>query len=239
MRRVWTFLLFLSRDLFHSLAGIVPLAAALAFGIIAFEYGMDQAQFITVAGVGTGAICLLTTLLLASRANRAALYLLLARLHSRAELLTALVLGGLGITAVLTVVIAVANLLSGRLTLEFPSLLWILPTWLILWLLAAALALPLSALTSRHDSHLAGYVLLTALLLANDQKALLTSRNFDWLAQGVTAVLWPVTTLLAQASAGIHGESYWLALALTLAYAVVLSVLAALLFTGKDLLWTE
>jgi hypothetical protein len=239
MRRVWTLALFLSRDLFHSLAGIVPLAAALAFGIIAFEYGMDQAQFITVAGVGTGAICLLTTLLMASRANRAALYPLLARLRSRTELLMALVLSGLGITAVLAVVIAVANLLSGRLTLEFPSLLWILPTWVVLWLLAAALALPLSALTSRSGSHLAGYVLLTGLLLANDQKAMLASRNFGWLAQAVTAILWPVTTLLAQASAGIHDWSYWLALALTLAYAVLLSVLAALLFTGKDLLWTE
>ena len=52
MNRVWTLSLFLIRDLFRSLAGIVPLAVGLGFGIIAFEYGMDQAQFITVAGIG-------------------------------------------------------------------------------------------------------------------------------------------------------------------------------------------
>ena len=61
MRRTWVLARFFVSDLFRSLAGIVPLAAALAFGVIAFEYGMDQPQFITVAGLGTCAICCLTT----------------------------------------------------------------------------------------------------------------------------------------------------------------------------------
>jgi ABC-type thiamin/hydroxymethylpyrimidine transport system permease subunit len=116
MKRIWTIMLCLIRDLFLSLAGIVPLAAALAFGQIAFEYGMDQAQFITVAGLGTGGICLLTTLLLAGRANRAWAYLLLARLRSRGELLAGLVLGGLLVTAVLSLLITAGNLALGRLT---------------------------------------------------------------------------------------------------------------------------
>jgi hypothetical protein len=230
---------FLIRDLFHSLAGVVPLAAALAFGIIAFEYGMDQAQFTTVAGIGIGTICLLTTLLLASRVNRASSYPLLARLHRRAELLMALVLSGLAITIALATLISVANLLTGRLTLDFPSALWIVPTWLSLWLLAATLALPLSALTSRGGSHLVGYVMLTALLLANDRKTMLATRGWDWLARAVTLILWPVSTLLSRASDGIHDQSYWLALALTLAYASLLSLLATQLFADKDLLWTE
>lgn len=239
MRRVRALIQFLISDLFHSLAGIVPLAAAVAFGIIAFEYGMDQAQFITVGGVGIGTICLLTTLLLASRANRASSYPLLARLHWRAELLLALVLSSLGITAMLAILIAVPNLFAGRLTLDFPSVLWIVPTWLILWLLAATLALPLSALASRGGSHLAGYALLTALLLANDQKAMLEMRGLDWLVRAVTTILWPVSTLLSRASAGIHDGPYWLALALAGAYAVLLFVLASQLFEDKDILWSE
>ena len=239
MRRVWTLTLFLIRDLFHSLSGIVPLAAALGFGTIAFEYGMDQAQFTTVAGVGIGAICLLTTLLLAARANRASSYPLLARLHGRAELLAALVLGGLAITILLASLIATANLLLGRLTLESLSALWIGPTWLALWLLAATLALPLSALTSQGGSHLIGYVLLTALLVVNDQKAILLSRGLDWLARAVTSILWPVNTLLSQASAGLHDRAYWLALILTCVYAAMLFALTTQLFADKDLLWTE
>lgn len=239
MSRIWTLTLFLTRDLFGSLAGIVPLAGALAFGLIAFEYGMDQAQYITVAGLGTGVLGLITTLLLATRANRASFALPLTRLHRRAELLAALILGSLGITALLTLLLTTANLLAGRLTLDGLSALWVLPTWLPLWLMATALALPLSALVGRGGSHLAGYVLLAALLLANDRKSLLVARGLDWLVRIVEAVLWPVNTLLAQASAGRHGQTYFLAWLATLACAGLLFGLAAILFDDKDLLWSE
>jgi hypothetical protein len=55
----------------------------------------------------------------------------------------------------------------------------------------------------------------------------------------VEAVLWPVKTILAQASAGIYDLDYALAWALTCAYAVLLFVLAVSLFDDKDLLWSE
>ncbi len=241
MNRIWTLTHFLTRDLFRSLAGIIPVATAVAFGLIAFEYGMDQAQFITVAGLGNGVICLLSVLLLASRANRATTYPLIARLHRRAELLVALVLGSLGITTVSAILIAVANLLAGRLTLEFPSVLWIVPTWSVLWLLAAALALPLSALTSQGGSHLVGYALLMAVLMVNEKSATLgaAARRLEWLTRIVDTILWPVGTLLSRASAGFHDRSYFAAAALSLLYAGLLFVLAAQLFAGKDLLWTE
>lgn len=239
MKRPWTLAWFLVQDLFGSLAGIVPLAVAFVFGTLAFEYGMDQAQFVTVAGVGIGATCMLTTLLLAGRANRASSYLLVARLHGRSELLVALVLSSLGITAVLAVLITAGNLFAGRLTLELPSALWILPSWLALWLLAVALALPLSALVSRGGSHLAGFLMLAVLLVANDQKAMFGSRDLDWLVRAVNTVLWPVNMLLARTSAGIHDRTYFLALVLTLAYATSLFLLAVQLFADKDLLWTE
>ncbi len=239
MSRIWTLTLFLSRHLFRSLAGIVPLAAALAFGLIAFEYGMDQAQFTTVAGVGIGGICLVTTLLLAGRANRASSYLLLARLPRRAELLAALVLSSLGIIMLLSLAITGGNLLAGRLTLQFKSALWIVPTWLPLWLLAASMALTLSTLVGRSGSHLAGYVLLVGLLIANDQKTALAAHDLDWLVRALTAILWPVSTLLNQATAGIHDRSYFLAGVLTLVYAGLLFGLAVSLFEDKDLLWSE
>lgn len=239
MNRIWTMTLYMIRDLILSLSGIVPLAAALAFGLIAFEYGMDQAQFITVGAVGTLAICFLATLLLANRANRATSYLLLARLHGRTELLTSLLVASLGITAVLAVMIAAGNLLAGRLTLSLPSAFWILPTWLPLLLMAASLGLALSGLVARNGSHLLGYLLLTGLLVANDQGTALTNRGFHWLAQAASTILWPVSTLLARASAGTLDRVYFVAGTLTLGYALSLYLLAAILFQDKDLLWSE
>ena len=112
---------------------------------------------------------------------------------------------------------ALANLLAGRLSLDFPSALWIVPTWLPVWLLGALATLPLSGLVARGGSHLLGYVLLAGLLVANDRKAFLASHGVNWLARIVEAVLWPVNTLLAQASAGIYGRDYVLAWALTCA----------------------
>ena len=239
VKRVGTLTSYLMLDLSRSLAGVVPLALALAFGIIAFEYGMDQAQFITVAGIGIGGICLVTALLLASRANRASSYLLIARLRWRAELLVAIVLASLAITAALGLLVSIANLFAGRLTLEFPSALWVLPTWLPLWLLAATLALSVSSLVERGGSHLIGYVLVAGLLIANDRKAFLITEGIDWLARIVTAALWPINTLAERASAGIHGRDYAMAWALTCIYALLLFTMAAALFGDKDLLWSE
>lgn len=239
MRRIWTLTWFLVREVSRSPAGILPLAAALAFGLIAFEYGMDQPQFISVAGVGTGAICLLTALLLASRANRGWSYPLIARLNHRGELLAAIALASLVTTAVLSLLISVGNLLAGRLTLSFPSALWILVTWPALWLLAAALALPLSSLTSRAGSHLVGWVLLAALLVGHDQAPRLRQRGLELVTQAISVLLWPVTMVLSRASAGVHDRSYFLAWGLTVTYAAVLFAAASEAFADKDLLWPE
>ncbi len=239
MNRTLALTSFLIRDLSRTLAAIVPLATTLAFGIIAFEYGMDQAQFITVAGIGMSTICLATGLVLASRSNRASSYLFVTRLRRRSELLVALLLSNLAITTTLALLMTMANLAAGRLALGFPSALWILPTWLPLWLLAAALALLLSGLVARGGSHIIGYVFLTILLIANDRKAFLIRHGMDWAAQIVGAIVWPVATLLAQASAGIHDDTFLLAWALTCAYVISIFALAAALFKRKDLLWSE
>jgi hypothetical protein len=239
MNRIFILSTILVRDLFLSMSGIVPLAAALAFGLIAFEYGMDQAQFITVGGVGTLVLCFLTTLLLASRANRASTYLVLARLHRRAELLASLILASFSISVLLAILIALGNLLTGRLILELPATYWIPPSWSPLLLLAASLGLALSGLVARGGSHLVGYLLLAGLLVANEQSALLADRGLTWLARAVAAAIWPVSTLLAHASAGSLDGAYFLAGALTLGYAILLYLLAALLFQDKDLCWSE
>lgn len=239
MNRICILSTVLVRDLFLSMASIVPLAAALAFGLIAFEYGMDQAQFVTVGGVGTLVLCFLSTLLLAGRANRASTYLVLARLRRRAELLASLILASFSITVLLTILIALGNLLTDRLILDLPATLWILASWPPLLLLAASLGLALSGLVARGGSHLVGYLLLAGLLIANDQDALLADHSLSWLVRTVSAILWPVGTLLAHASAGLLDRAYLLAGALTLGYAILLYLLATLLFQDKDLLWSE
>jgi hypothetical protein len=239
MRRIWTLTGFFLRELFRSPAGIVPLAAALAFGLIAFEYGMDQAQFMSVAGVGTGVICLLTALLLAGRANRAWTYPLIARLKRRSELLAAIVLGSLIVTAILSLLIGAGNLAAGRLTLELPSALWIVLTWPAAWFLAAALALPLSPLTARAGSHLAAWVLLAGLLVGYDQRVRLAQRGLGRAVEGISFLLWPVTTLMSRASAGVHDRNYFLALGLTIAYGAMIFLLVGEAFADKDLLWPE
>ena len=239
MSRPWTLTLYLARELSGALAGIVPLAAAVAFGLIAFEYGMYQAQLITVGGLGIGTIGFLATLLLAGRADRAATFPMLGRLRWRAELLGSILAGGLGITWILAIAIVLANLLAGRLTLSWPSLLWIVPTWTALWLFSTALALSLSALVSRNGSNLLGYLLVVAVLVGNDRKADLVDRGAGWAVRIVERVVWPVGTLLSRASTEMHDETYFVAAAATLASAAGLFLLAAFLFRDKDLLWSE
>lgn len=239
MKRLYTLCLFLIRDMFRSLTGLVPVAAGFTFYAIAFEYGMDQAQFITIAGVGLGAIALLTALLLTGHANRASFYPFAARLHRRSELLAAIVAGSLVVTAVIAVLMTEAALLQHKLVLDFPSALWIIPTWLALWLFMAALALPLSSLVSQDGSNMVGYVLVTGLLIANDRRSFLEERGLEWLSRAAGVVLWPMATLLAQASAGRHDGSYLLAWVVTVVYAAVLFALSAAQFMGKDLLWPE
>lgn len=238
MRRIAILTGFLTRDLFRSLAGVVPVAAALAFGTIAFEYGMDQAQFTVVGGVGTAVICWLTTLLLASRANRAWCCPYIVRLRHRAELLVALLATSLGITAVLSILITVANLLAGRLSLEFPSALWLVPSWLAVWLLAGAVSLPLANLTSYRGSNVPGYVLLVVVLVAHERRAALEGLGLPQVTHAVGAIVWPVSTLLSSISAGTLNLRTMLALGATLAMASLLFGLAAVLFSRKDLLWT-
>ena len=239
MSRIWVLAMFLLRDLFRSLTAAIPLGVALAFALIAFEYGMDQPQFVTVAGVAMAALCVLNCLLLAGRANRGTSYAIVGRLPRRSELLAALVVSSIVLTIGLALVTMVGNLVTGRLTLGFPSALWIIPTWLDLLLLAAALALPLSPLAARGGSHLAGWVFIAAVMVAYDQQARLQTQGLDWVVRAVGVIAWPVSTLLSQASAGLHGRSYFLALGLTLAYAALLFVVAVESFDDKDLLWAE
>jgi hypothetical protein len=239
MNRILPLSLFLVRHLFLSLSGVVVPAAGLTFYLIAFRYGMDQAQFTTVAGVALGVLALLTALLLAGRAGRASFYPFFARLHRRGELLAAIVIASVAVTSVVAVLMTAAALLRHQLNLDWPSALWIIPTWLVLWTLTAALALPLASLTSRDGSHLLGYVLITALLVGNDRRWLLEQEGLRLLSGAVTVLLWPTTTLLAQASAGVHDRFYFLALAATLLYAALLFTLAVELFRHKDLIWPE
>jgi hypothetical protein len=125
----------------------------------------------------TGAICLLTALLLAARANHAWFYPLLARLPQRREHWRPSSQQH-GHHRRPGAVDHVANLAAGRLSLQLPSALWLLPTWFALWLLANPGPAPGSTHEPRRVAPAAvGRVRL--LLVANDRKSSLDP-GLEW-----------------------------------------------------------
>jgi hypothetical protein len=238
MNRVGALSLYFSWDLFRSLSGLLPPVLTLGFFQATFYFGGNLDYFAGVGGGDMMIVCLATSLLLVHRANRAATYPLLARLPHRYELLCAIVVGTLAITAVMTGLFLALVLGLHKTTVTPPELLIILARWLPLFLLATALGLNMGKLVSRGGSHILTTGVLAALVTMDElQFSVLQDRNF--LLDGIHWLASPIATLL---SAPVHASSpvaYGMAFLITLAYAAALFVLAAALFQRKDLLWVE
>jgi hypothetical protein len=235
MSRVAALALYMLRDLYRSLAGVLPPALTLALYWLTFYYARSVDYFASVGGAALALVSLVTTLLLAERANRAAVYPFLARLQSRAELLAAILAGALCIMAAMTALFAVLAVGMGRVILSPWQALMILPRWLAVFVVVACLGLHMSKLVSRRGSYLLAYTAVGILVTVNEG-TFLASHGLGWLVQAGGWLTAPMSALL---STEVVAGPDPLALVAALVYAGILFALAAALFRRKDLLWAE
>jgi hypothetical protein len=234
MSRVLTLGLFLLRELFRSPLGAAPPALTLALYWITFYYPVNAGYFAAVGGADLVTVCVVTTLLLASRCNRAASYPLLARLRGRWELLGAIILASMLITVALGIGVGLLAVGLHTVTLTLEAAAAIASRWLAVFALAAVLGLHMSRLVSRRGSHLATVALVGLLATMRD-------------ARLVPGEVWAGPLTVARLLTGplgevMSGESTLLngpAASWTLLYAVVLFMGAIFLIRSKDLLWAE
>ena len=240
MRRVVTLGLFLTRNLFRTWLGVLPPVLTLLIYRLTFTY-RDQGDpdyFTAVGGLGLSFVCVITALLVADRANRAAMYSLVARLPRRMEFLAAVVV------STVLIMLAMAGLYTGlvlglqHMTMMPIQLLLVAPRWLILFIFVATLGLMMSNLASRGGSHIIVFTILGLMALSRDQLRYLNDGESSPLIAGIELVIRPVTDLLTR-SLEINPAQVLPALAMTVMYAVVLFALATGLFQRKDLLWAE
>ena len=237
-RRVVALSLALVRNLYRTLFGVLPPVLTLLIYRLTFTYRNqgDPAYFTAVGGVGLTFVCVITALLVADRANRAAMYPLIARLPRRAELLLAVVVATLFIMIAMAVLYTSFVLGFQHITLTPLEGLLIAPRWLSVFVLGATLGLLMSRLASRHSSHVIVFIGLGGMALSREQVRDLSNSQSSWLVDGVELFVRPITDAL---TVNLQSSDVLLALAVTLLYAAVLLAIAVWLFRRKDLLWME
>lgn len=238
MNRVLVLALYMTRDLFRSLAGVVPPVLTLGVYQATFYYGGKVDYFAAVGGADLCFVCLVTTLLFASRANRAATYPLLAR-SSRTELIAAIALSSFAVTIVMSILFVSLIIWQTHLSIALTEWIAIASRWLILWGFTIALGLNMGKLVSRGGSYLIVTGIVAIMVTVSEQRVFLLGGGYDWLVNAVSLVAAPVTTLLTAPVAESAGNEYVLSAAATITFALALYVLAAWLLRRKDLLWTE
>lgn len=208
-QRVLTLTGYFFRRLLLSLAGILYILLSLAFWRLFFSPGQgtpDIDYYILVIGLfGTG-LTFLITLSIAARGYRALHYPILARLPSRVEHLTAVMLASLLYSALLQLLVALLALFDGP-TFSLGQALEIPPIWLSVNLLAATLALHASDLVTAGWSRVYVYGLLAVLLFGQQ----ITSGSTGRLANIILQVgNWFIRRGWAAAGNLVNDASRWL-----------------------------
>lgn len=237
MTRIFTLAWFIAKDFFRSWQSFVPVALALTFYGIAFQYGATPAYFAAVTPVAMIVIAIVTVLLLAGRCNRAASYPLIARLHVRGEMLLAVTLTTLALTAALTALVTGMALWQNKFITPLTGREWALLAlvWPCLFLFAGFFGLLLTNLTSRGGSHIAAYGLVAALAAVYDYQFELTQAGQNLVLTVWQRLLQPFSVALTPFSSAnlLQGAL------LVLGYALLCFILADWLFARKDLVWSE
>jgi len=274
-QRVVTLSRYLIQDVFLSLTGILYVILTLVFWQIFFDPSQgtpEGAYYVLVIGLFGAGTAFLSTLSVAARAHRATHYPLLARLPSRVEHLTAVLLSALTFTFLLQGLAATLALFRGpeipfRLMVEVP------PLWIAVDVLAAVLALHASDLVTAGWSRVYIYGVLALLLFGRELDTSsgnwigtrlsqlsgwffqrgwagvgnLVNRLSQWshnsglssIGDVLDVAFWPFHAIAAAVRAGFFEPRQALAPAILLLYATILFLLAADLFSTKDLFLTE
>lgn len=167
-QRIFTIARYLIRDLARSLTGSAYLLLAFIYWLLLFppQQGTpDIDNYILIVGIFGIAITFLATLSITTRANQAINYPFIARLASRVEYLTAVLLASVLFAFALQLLVAILALIRGPdLTLwhvvELPPI-WIAPN-----ILAAVLALHASDFVTSGWSRVYIYGILAIFLFA-------------------------------------------------------------------------
>jgi hypothetical protein len=168
IRRVWELTRYQTRSLAFSLAGLVFIIAAFLFWAIFFPPGQgtpDVENYILIIAAFGAVMTFLSTLTIASRANRAENLPLIARLPSRIEYITAVFSSAFVFSLFLQILLAVLALIRGP-EMTLGKMMEAPPIWIALNLLAAILALHASDLVASGWSRVVIYGALALLLIA-------------------------------------------------------------------------
>lgn len=208
-QRILTLSSYFFRRLLFSLTGVIYTVLALSFWRIFFDPGQatpDGDYYILVIGLfGMGA-AFLVTLSVAARAHHAANYPLIARLPSRVEHLTAVLLTSLSFSLLLQIVVALLAIINGP-SLSLGRILEIPPLWFSADLLAVALALHASDLVTMGWSRVYVYGILAVFLFGQQ----LDSNAIGWVSERILGVgSWFFRQGWAAAGNLASSASHWL-----------------------------
>lgn len=199
MGRIYGLSKYLFRSLLFSLAGLLYLLLTLAFYIIFFDPRQqtpDTDYFVLVLGVYGLTLSFLTTISVASRANKAVHFPFLVRLESRIEYLAAVLLASFAFSGIVQLVLAAAALILNGPSFTALELLTIPFAWVAGNLLFISLALHATDMVTREWSRVYVFATLGLLLYLNSEldlisgwlSSLLNSLGRTSTSAGLTAV---------------------------------------------------
>ena len=167
IRRIWELSRYYIRNLTLSFAGLVFIIAAFLFWAVFFPPSQRtpdvENYFLIIAAFGA-ILTFLTTLTVASRANRAENLPLITRLPSRVEYITAVFTAAFVFAFLLQILVAALALIRGP-DMSLGKILEAPPIWIALDLLAAIMALHASDLVASGWSRVVIYGTLAILLI--------------------------------------------------------------------------
>lgn len=203
MGRIYVLSKYLFGSLLSSLAGLLYLLLTLAFYIVFFDPRQqtpDTDYFVLVMGVYGLALSFLTTISVASRANKAVHFPFLVRLESRIEYLAAVLLASLVFSGIVQLVLAAAALILNGPSFTALELLTIPLAWVAGNLLFISLALHATDMVTREWSRVYVFATIGLLLYLNSELDLISG----WLSSLLNSLSRTAT------SAGLTAVGSWL-----------------------------
>jgi hypothetical protein len=240
--QITTLTAFLVRDLARSLAGAAPPALTLILYTFTFTYPATIDYFTAVGGASLQAVTFVSTLLMAWRINRGISYPWLVLLRRRGSLLAALALSTLAVSVAMALLFTALALIQRKIDLSALMAVQIGLRWLPLFGLTIGAGLLSSKLVSRGGTYLVVPAVLAAFFTVDEWRGILERNQLGGVVEIVSAIAWPVRTLLLVDPLTVTGStvaSLIVAALLCVAATLLLFWLSVRSFERKDLIWVE